>query len=183
MEPPAVLSATQKFLTNKAWADSFEREVCAVLRALSDDLVKVLVAPLDIDTQEATDYVVTVPSGNVSCRIRREKWVGWRRDLTLRFQSRSGAKTEVEKLREETVRWYLYAWAEDAAIVDWMFIDLAKVRQARLIESALNDEQIVRLPDGSSFIWIAADDLFYAGAIVRATFGSPGMASKWGASK
>lgn len=93
------------------------------------------------------------------------------RDLTLRYRVPSGAPTEVDKLREENVRWYLYAWAVEAGFVDWMFVDLAKVRQARLIDLAIEQDQVRTLPDGGSFIWIGVDDLFLAGAIVRATFG------------
>lgn len=54
--------------------------------------------------------------------------------------------------------------------MDWMFVDLAKVRQARLIDLAIEHDQVVHLPDGSSFLWISADDLYFVGAIVRATF-------------
>lgn len=161
---------TTSWQSRKAWADSYVEQVGEVVRTVAGQIVRLLVAPTDVDVQDGADYIVGVPSGDIACRIRRETWKGWRRDLTLRYRVGSGAPTEVDKLREETVRWYLYAWADEKRFVDWMFVDLAKVRQARLIDLAIEHGQLVDLPDRSSFLWISADDLFFVGAIVEATF-------------
>jgi hypothetical protein len=160
---------TTQWEANKAWADSFAPHVEAVIRKVAGTLVRLLIAPTDIDVKKAADYIVQIPSGDVACRIRRHSGE-WRKDLTLRYRVSSGTPTESDKLREENVRWYLYAWADDTSFVDWMFVDLAKVRRARLIDLAIEHEQLVHLPDGSSFIWISADDLYFVGAIVEATF-------------
>lgn len=163
--------AESQWIANKMWADSYLDEVQRVVKSVAGDIVRLLVAPADVDMQDGADYIVGVPSGDIACRIRRENHVGRRRDLTLRHSVPSGAATETRKLREETVRWYLYAWADQGRFVDWMFVDLSKVRRARLIDTALEANQLVRLPDGGSFIWISADDLFFSGAVLRSTFG------------
>lgn len=101
---------------NKDWADSYAPHVRDVVRSVAGEIVRLLVAPVDIDMHEGADYIVGVPSGDIACRIRRENWRGWRRDLTLRYRVPSGAITEADKLREENVRWYLYAWADESSL-------------------------------------------------------------------
>jgi hypothetical protein len=139
---------------NKAWADAYSREVERVVRAVAGDIVRVLIAPKDIDMTEGADFIAQIPSGDIACRIRRGARRGWRRDLTLRLRVPSGQPTEVQKLSDEGVRWYLYAWAGESVFLHWMFVDLSVVRKARLIESALANNQVVHLRDGSSFLWI-----------------------------
>jgi hypothetical protein len=181
LEKAQTPSVGRPWQVNKAWADSYVPQVREVVRSVAGQIVRLLVAPTEVDVHDGADYIVGVPSGDIACRIRRETWKGWRRDLTLRCQVASGGPTEVDKLRGETVRWYLYAWADENGFVDWMFVDLARVRQARLIDLAIQYGQVVELPDETSFLWISADDLFFVGAIVKATFGpsAPLVGQEW----
>ncbi len=100
-------------------------------------IVEVREATTDEDTRHATDYVVTVGSGDIACRVR--DWDSWLKhgDLTIRSRRPSGAKTELAKIKEGFGRWYLYAWvAKDESAIDaWMFVDLDKLRETDLLHS------------------------------------------------
>ncbi|HEX2050420.1 MAG TPA: hypothetical protein VHJ34_07290 [Actinomycetota bacterium] len=67
------------------------------------------------------------------------------------------------------MRWYLYAWAKGGGFVDWMFVDLDVVREARLIERARRARREKRLGDGSTFLYIPFLAFARAGAVVAST--------------
>ena len=82
----------------KGWADEFLPDIKRVVKMVAGDIISVEIATDAADQTQATDYVVTVQSGEIGCRIRN--WDYWQRygDLTFRCRLASGAKTEVAKI-------------------------------------------------------------------------------------
>ena len=132
---------------DKKWADQFLPEIERIIREVAGSIIEVKAASQEADEHFATDYVVTVESGDIACRIR--KWHYWEHfgDLTFRYSRPSGAQTEVEKIQNGFARWYLYAWANDGSLGAWVFINLDIVREQGTL---LNDWPVFANKDGSS---------------------------------
>jgi hypothetical protein len=118
---------------DRAWVEGLKAEVVAILTRHLDRIVSVRVASDEEDTKRATDMVVEVAGGTVAVRVR--DWVRDFRDWTIRTRRRSGARTEMAKLKEGFANWYLYGWCKpDGRIGDYVLIDLAAVRTHGLLD-------------------------------------------------
>jgi len=146
------------WLQYKTWADTFWPEIECIIRGCAGIIIDVVIAADEDDRQHATDYVVTVSSGTIACRVRR--WYAWQkfRDITLRSELTSGTQTEIDKIRAGWGRWYLYGWAvDDATFGAWVFIDLDKLRASRLLD---DDRPAIWNNDhGSSFVPFSLGEL------------------------
>lgn len=85
------------------------------------------------DTQEATDFVTSAGSIKWGSRIRRIESTKNKRDVTFRTERKSGAKTEIDKLKH--VHLYVYAWA-DTALESYVVFAVKPLLDSGLIESA-----------------------------------------------
>lgn len=155
-----------EWLHDKAWADNHLNCVNEVIRSVAGRIITIEESPLHQDMHEAIDYKVEVASGEVACRIRRAARCHYR-DLTMTANRPSGNRSEIEKILQGSVRWYLYAWADAGRFIEWMFVDLDVLREKQLIHSALAKKQKRRGADGSEFIWITAAELEANGAIIQ----------------
>ena len=145
------------------WADRHLQAVMDILKANAMHLLSVQVAPLEDDQQRATDLVITVLGGDVAVRIRRTKYISRFRDLTIRAWRASGAKTELQKIKEGFGRWYLYGWSDDQdKLYDWMLVDCDVLRTSGLLEKPL----IMNRDNRSGFIAITDKELRNSGCIV-----------------
>ena len=144
--------AVKPWQRDKAWADAFLFDIEEVVRGLAGHIIEIRLGTDDEDRKEATDYVVHVASGTIACRIRRNCSF---RDLTIRASRPSGVQTELAKIREGWGRWYLYMWTERDEVVDWIFVDLDKLRASGLLGSAARQ----RNPDGVTFLPISVPKL------------------------
>lgn len=145
-----------KYLTDRQWADYFLPDIKDILIHNTHHIIKVEVANDDQDTRQATDMIITVGSGDVAVRIRRDGYKQKYRDWTIRSFRRTGNKTELMKLREGFCRWYLYCWTENNQIIDWILIDLDIVRRSGLLDK--KRYQISNW-DGTYFIAISVKEL------------------------
>jgi hypothetical protein len=116
------------------------------------------VAPLEIDRNQATDFIVLRAKNlMIASRVRRPSYrSGYEDQFTLRSRRSSGTKTELEKIILGNGDWYFYGFSNPSSqdeISCWRLIDLHALR-AHLIR---NPEKIVRgektNQDGSSFSW------------------------------
>ena len=155
----------QSWKLEKEWADGHLDEINRVVRRVAGDIITVTPSSFQRDTTEAIDYDIVVASGQMSCRIRRNRP---ERDLTMTTRRPSGAKPEAEKIAGGSVRWYLYAWADEGRFIDWMFVDLDVVRRARLIDEARRRKR-ERYCHGSKFLFIPFGDLARAGAVLKSS--------------
>ena len=92
------------------WADQYIPDIKEILKTYAMHIVEFEVAPIDRDMTEGTDMVVRVSGGDVAVRIRRDDCRF--RDLTIRAWRKTGAKTEIDKIREGHIDFYLYCWTE-----------------------------------------------------------------------
>lgn len=161
------------WLDDREWADAFWPEIERVIRGVAGDIADVRLASVDEDRKSATDYIVTVSSGDIACRIRRKgKWKGFG-DFTVRAWRKSGHETELAKLQRGFGRWYLYAWAENEHFGAWIFLDLDVLRESGLLG---DDRQIIKNPDGrSGFKAYSLIELCNARCIVRSGGAASGL--------
>ena len=147
------------------WSDGYLLVIEQILRQNAMYLLDVQISNNNKDTKQATDMVITVKGGDVAVRVRRP----YRdfRDLTIRAWRSSGVKTELTKLKEGFADWYFYGWSDDkGGFLDWMLVDLDKLRQSGLLENLLmtfNTDQT------TGFVSINWDELNAHGCLVASS--------------
>jgi hypothetical protein len=90
-----------------------------------------MVAPLERDMREATDFLVFVARDmRIACRIRRPKFLDdypW--DFTIRHHRETGAVTEMQKIKDGWGDWMFYGFSnKENQIARYMIINLAHFR-------------------------------------------------------
>jgi len=155
---------------DKCWADKFIPEITKILTQNAGAFLDVAIANDQDDMEKATDLVVTVTSGQVAVRIRRDGYKKKYRDWTIRSYRNSGSKTELEKLRDGFGRWYLYLWTNNLMIVDWILIDLNRARESGLLFKKRHHIQNKNKnggPDGTYFVAISIPEIKNHGCLVN----------------
>lgn len=111
------------YSSDRAWSDRFIEEIRGIVGP------RLLIpAPLERDMHEAADLIILrARDMTIACRVRRPGYAHeypW--DITLRSQRDSGAKTELQKLREGWGDWMFYGHSdqEERSIERWFLIDL-----------------------------------------------------------
>jgi hypothetical protein len=129
-------------------------------------------ATFEKDTQEATDLIIKLSGGDVAVRVRGYKYSypdgkPLAFDLSIRWRSRYGLKTEIDKLREGFGRWYFFAIAHpnEDGLCDGCLIDLNKMRSSGILQ----DEKLWQInpnTDGTAGGYIAARKLQNLGCVL-----------------
>jgi len=140
------------FESNFAWQKKY---MPAVFNIVGPRLL--MEAPLEIDMKECTDLMVLIAKDmRIGCRIRREGFLGFGDEFTIRSKVPSGAKTELAKITEGWGDWLFYAHAEHddlPSLAKWMIVDLHAWR-AHMIRSRSAIKKGERLNnDGTHFVW------------------------------
>lgn len=152
------------YQSNRKWADQFIDQTRSIIGTL---LVEG--ATFKLDTQESTDLLVVQSIQNGSrggrpikafaTRLRRpnvfrgrspRSGAPWAFQFTIRSRLDSGAVTELAKLKQGFVDWYLYGHVEQFTIRHWMVLDI-DVFRAFADSSAIKTET-VRNDDGTEGI-------------------------------
>lgn len=125
------------------------------------------------DMREATDYVAQSTAGGVAARIRywesttRDFYV---RDFTIRGRARNGGRTEIDKLRDGLVDWYLYGWRNEHNVPDeYIVIDLGVVLKAGLYDRCNEQRFKLNKDNVTGFHWLTIAELESVGALVANT--------------
>lgn len=162
-------SRQASFERDKEWADSYLPQLSPIIRQCTGDIIDLRIATEIEDRSQATDLVVSIPTGTLAIRIRKPHiWANAYRALTLRSSRPSGRPQELDKIKKGWARWYLYTWAGyEHDFCAWVFVDLDKLRTSgRLAQFSKDDEHDNR--DGSSkWVDLPISDIHAAGAIVR----------------
>lgn len=148
---------------DKKWSDKFLPEIKRILVKNAGAFLEVAIAPDEDDQEKATDLIVTVDSGQVAVRIRRDGYNKKYRDWTIRSYRTSGQKTELEKLQSGFARWYLYLWTEQDSVNDWILVDLDKARISGLL---FKQRHQISNNDGTYFIAISISEIKRYGCLV-----------------
>lgn len=138
-----------------AWSDQY---IPAVKRVLGPLLLEE--APLDLDTQEATDLLVfTARDMRIACRIRRADYLErFGNEFTIRYSRDNGHTTEWAKIVDGWGDWMIYGFAdpdEPGRLARWTVIDLRALR-ACLIRNGRSSiaSGVTGNGDGTTFKWI-----------------------------
>lgn len=165
---------------DKKWADGYGPQIAQILAENLGRIATVRTATDDEDATRATDLVVELDRGDVALRVRSATRF---RDLTLRYRRRPWGIVEmdlqrgyeVDKILDGFARWYLYVWTSARNIVDWLIVDLDAVRDAHLIERAIDpiERREITNHDGvTTFTWLTFDELCSSNAVVNTTLGN-----------
>jgi hypothetical protein len=145
-----------------AWADEHKDTVHAVLQAHMPLITPIRDATPDEDMQRNMDIVIETARVAVCLRVRRP--TVFQRDLTIRYQRRSGVPTEYSKLAHGFGDVYLYAWSNGKiGFKDWMLVNLSHLRTNGITLYSgprWNDD------GGSSFVWWSRATLYQAGTLI-----------------
>jgi len=148
-------------------ADVYLKHIKRIIQLNAGSIINVEIASEYLDTNNATDMVVSVSGGaKIGVRVRKTNY----RDFTIRAYCQ-GYKTEIDKIKEGFPDFYCYAWVENWVnkMVAWVFLDMKKFRESGLLDEY--SDKIKMNKDGiTGFIYIPVAKLEKAGCVV----------SKWG---
>lgn len=149
----ATYTPTPSFEENWSFQLGYYRIVETILKDNARYFINVSVANQELDTKQATDFVIKLEGGDIAVRIRRDDCKY--RDLTIRSINH-GYKTEIDKIREGFGKYYLYCWTDSTGEVsEWILVDLDKVRNLNLMDNRRD----IPNGDGTYFIAISKKEL------------------------
>lgn len=146
------------------WSNQFIPDIKKILTKNAQIFLNIEIANAQDDMERATDFIVTVSSGQVAVRIRRDGYSNKYRDWTIRSFRSSGTKTELEKIRQGFASWYLYLWTTNNQIADWVLIDLNKVRSKGLLD--IPRKQIPNKDKQTYFIAVPINEIKQNGCLI-----------------
>jgi hypothetical protein len=127
---------TTPYTIDRSWADTYTPAIEKIVRSVAHRIISFKIAPEQEDAKHAADYIITVETGTIACRIRRENnyLKNHPKDFTIRTWRRNGLKTELAKIKEGFGRWYIYAWTKDAKQIESaILVDLNRLRQSKIL--------------------------------------------------
>lgn len=111
---------------DKRWADRFLPQI---KRILGEYLIGE--APFQEDAQRNTDLIVLrLDPVRIACRIRRNEYLSYQDEFTIRSGRPSGQKTELSKVIEGWGDYFFYGFSDAAetSLVRWTLADLRVFR-------------------------------------------------------
>lgn len=153
------------FRDNYAWQAGKLAQVINIVRDNLAHLVKIELAPQELDMEEATDLkLLVVEGGAMACRIRRPSCE--ERDLTLRTRVPGDYRTEWHKIRDGKAKWYFYGWTDNKGeIAEWILVDLDVMRENHLFDEIPAGREIPNR-DGTFFTYFTLWELGLSNAFV-----------------
>lgn len=124
----------------RIWSDTF---IPQIKRIVGPQLMSV--TPAEIDCKQAADlWVFTARDMRIAARVRRNEYLKWKYQFTIRAKLDSGFETELSKIVNGWGDWMFYAFADEEArqFACWWLIDLHAFRAA-LIREAMNGAKII----------------------------------------
>jgi len=144
------------YYTDRSFSDKYISQAFDILRSLPANLfVDFEEASFKADTKEATD-VIAIANGRYRIPMRFRRSHKAYRDLTIRSSRPTGIRTELQKIKGGFGDYYFYGWTEGDTVIEWMLVDLDKLRASGLLEKSRKE---IRSPDGTYFIAINRNEL------------------------
>jgi hypothetical protein len=121
------------------------------------------------DTEEATDYILSVNKICVAVRNRKYEYKKYK-DITIRCISNKNNKTELDKIKEGYGDVYLYCWqTEEGNNIDsYVLVDLNKLRYSNIL--SVDREILANRNDNAKFITISIDELDKINCLIKNTY-------------
>ncbi|MHB8842160.1 MAG: hypothetical protein ACYC56_10340 [Candidatus Aquicultor sp.] len=155
------------YYTDRSFSDKYIAQAFGILSLLPAGLfVDFEEASFESDIKEATD-VIAVANGRYRIPMRFRRPHKTYRDLTIRSSRPTGIKTELQKIKEGFGDYYFYGWTEGDTIIEWMLVDLDKLRASGLLEKSRRE---IPSPDRTYFIAIDRNELEEHGCIIASKF-------------
>ncbi len=132
--------ASPNYQQQRTWSDTF---IPQIKRIVGPQLMSV--TPDEIDCKQAADlWVFTARDMRIAARVRRNRYLKWKYQFTLRAKLDSGVETELSKIVNGWGDWMFYAFAneEEKQFECWWLIDLAAFRAA-LIRDTMNGQRLI----------------------------------------
>jgi hypothetical protein len=106
---------------DKKWSDQFIKQI---KRNLGEHLIGE--PPVEEDQKHNTDLIVLhMAAKRIACRIRREEYIKYKEEFTIRVQRPSKAETELAKLISGWGDYLFYGFGgEDGGLIEWRLADL-----------------------------------------------------------
>jgi hypothetical protein len=156
-----------EFIKNYEWQERYLDQVTHYLRGHVHNLTRYELATPIEDMQNGFDMTIrlTAPIVHIAVRLRRAN-VAFR-DFTIRAEVPSGARTELQKIKEGTGHLYFYGWLNQSDnISEYILVNMAALRKSGLLDLSY---PLIPNYDGTRFIAISIDALdkygclFYCG--------------------
>lgn len=118
------------------------------------------------DTEEATDYTLSINQIRFSVRNRKYKYKKYK-DITIRCISNKNNKTEIDKIKEGCCDVYLYCWqTEEGNDIDsYVLVDLNKLRRSNIL--SVRRKTHPNTNDNTKFINISIDELDESNCLIK----------------
>lgn len=118
------------------------------------------------DLEMVTDLVIYLESGDIAVRIMRPgAWKEYK-NILFRKSRPTGAKTEVEKLKDGFADYYFYMWDSDTKEYEhYMFFDLNKLREENFFSRLENRSEIL-CPDRTTVSPVEPAEIRNLGAVI-----------------
>lgn len=151
---------------DRIWADRFHSQVQHTLEDLLPDISEFTVAPFEDDVNKGIDYVFKIGNRELklACRIYRVTNAEFD-DVTLRAWRSSGVETEITKIQERHVDWYMFGWSDKtySYLEDWILVDVKRLVDSKI---HLNRELVLNNDGRTAFIVIPTRELREIGCII-----------------
>lgn len=166
----------------KSFEENFEysdRKMPEVIQILKDNLdvispgsdfpdLTIKEATFYEDTKESTDLkILSVSTGDktksIAVRVRKPD-VSFR-DLTIRARTKSGAETEIDKIRKGMCELYIYCWEGlNRRIRDYILVDIDQMRKSDVI---FKPRTFTPNGDGTGFYAYSIKELKLSDCLIR----------------
>ena len=148
------------FIGNWEFQKKFYQKIIEILKENAFHFIDISTASEYEDKNQATDFIITLEGGEIALRIRRSNYE--HRDLTLRYSTRYGNKTEFEKIKDGFAKYYLYCWTKEddkknEYIDEYMLVDLDELRKSGYLNKKF--DPIPNKDGGTSFVFIPIHEL------------------------
>jgi hypothetical protein len=122
------------------------------------------------DTEEATDYILSVNKICFAVRNRKYEYKKKYEDITIRCESNKNKKTELDKIKEGYGDVYLYCWQteEENDIDSYVLVDLNKLRLSNIL--SVDRKILANRNDDAKFITISIDELDKINCLIKTTY-------------
>lgn len=143
--------AAPNYKEQRRWSDHF---IPQIKRIVGPQLMSV--TPDEIDCSQATDlYIFTARDMRIAARVRRNEYLKWKYQFTIRSKLDSGVPTELSKIVNGWGDWMFYAFSDEAEkqFALWWLIDLHALRAALIRDRGSLKYGDKPNGDGTHFKW------------------------------
>jgi len=137
---------------NRVWADQYIDQTKDILGPLL-----LQVSDFEVDTKQASDFVLTAGATHIACRIRKHSYFAnpkYRYQFTIRGRHDNGCPSEYQKIfSEQKPDWGFYGFTDknEKQVAEWIVWDVTEFRRA-LVNQKVKKPKAIPNGDGTNFL-------------------------------